>query len=261
MTRLSSTGPPASSRNIKQPNTFPAAARILLGAAVLAASVVGCSSTTSGGPAPAPSSETTIAQAFPSATTVGTALHTTLVNASAPHIGGTDVLRAPKQAPDPAECGGIIAAGEHATYQDAPVRGAAVGNFITDPASSGADPVNLIVSIVEVDSPRSAQAFYAATRARWQHCRNVTVRQPNEGLSAFLDRVDPVTESDSILYAGITVGNAGEESMNPILKRRAFTAKSRYLIDVELAGAAPSDVGEAAETARALARAIADHIT
>jgi hypothetical protein len=261
MTRFSSGLLAASSRNTKWQNTFLAALRALLGASALAAAAVGCSSTTGGGPAPAPSSHSTIEQAFPSATTLGTALHATLVNASGPHFGGMDVLRAPRQAPDPAECGGIIAAGERATFRDAAVRGAAVGTFTTGPGSSRDEPVNLIVSIVEVDSPNAAQAFYARTRTRWQHCQHVTVQQPNAGSSPFLNRIDPVTESDGILYAGVAVGNAGEESTNQVLERRVFMAKSRYLIDVELAGEPPSDPGKAADTARALARTIADHIT
>jgi hypothetical protein len=49
--------------------------------------------------------------------------------------------------------------------------------------------------------------------------------------------------------------------VDPILERRVFTAKSRYLIDVEIAGASPADGGKAADTDRALARAIADRIT
>lgn len=192
---------------------------------------------------------------------LGAALHTALVSASAPRFGGNDVLREPKQAPEPAECAGVIAAGERATYQNAPVRGAAVGSFVTDPASRTAEPVNLVVAIVEVDSAQSAQTFYSATRTRWQHCQNVTVTQPNGSAAASVDRIDPVTESNQILYAGVAVGEAGEQSVDPILERRVFTTKARYLIDVEIAGAATADGGKGADTARALAHAIADHIT
>lgn len=261
MTGLRSGSTAALPRNIKPQSGFPAATGMLVRAAVVAATAAGCSTTTTAGvPAPAPSSDHTIEHVFPTAAALGAELHTPLVSASTPRFGGTDVLRAPNTAPAPAECGGVIAAGERATFHDAPVRGAAVGTFVTNPASRTADPVNLVVSIVELDSPRSAQTFYATTRTRWQHCLNVTVTQPN-GSAPSLNRIDPVTESTGILYAGVTVSDAGEESMDPILERRVFTTKTRYLIDVDLAGAPPADAGKAADTARALAQAIADHIT
>jgi hypothetical protein len=187
---------------MKPQNTFTTTARIFVGAALFSVAAAGCSSNTGGAPAPAPSSDPTIGQIFPTADTLGAGLHAPLVSAAAPRFGGIDVLRAPNTAPNPADCGGVIAAGERATYQSAPVRGAAVGSFVTNPTSRTADPVNLVVSIVEVDSPRSAQTFYAETRTRWQHCHNVTVTQPNGGSVPTLNHIDPVTESDGSCTPG-----------------------------------------------------------
>jgi hypothetical protein len=174
----------------------------------------------------------------------------------ATEVGGIGALREDKDESSPAECAGLTHAGFGRTYQGAPQRAIARG-FWTTPQDSD-DRVNVVISVVELDSPSSAQSWYAKTAAQWVLCQGVTVTESTSAVS-FLQNIRRVTDSDGTLVAELSV-STDNGLMAPQLNRRAFTAISQYLIDAEVFGTLRHPDGSDLD-ASAVAHLVAGKIT
>ncbi len=146
--------------------------------------------------------------------------------------GGIDTLRDDKGAESPVECAGVTHAGYRSTYQGAPLRAAARGMWITPQRVD--ERVNIVISVVELDSADSAQTWYRRNAAQWGRCRDVTVTY-HTGAVSFIQSIRQVDDSDGELTAVLSV-STDNGIMTPGVNRRAFLVTSQYLVDAEVFG-------------------------
>jgi hypothetical protein len=213
--------------------------RAHLSAAVLVFSLVaGCSVTVAGQPVRTPPSA--VEWAMPNSAELGRALGLTMTAESTPQVGGIDAIRDDKAISSPMRCAGVTHAGFLPTFRGAPIRAASRG-FWNTPQSSD-DRVDVVVSVVELDSPSSAQSWYTRTVAQWERCRGVTVTE-RTGSVSFIQTISNVRDFDHTLTAELSVWT-DNGIMAPRLNRRAFTVTSQYLIDAEAFGTLNVDASD-----------------
>lgn len=173
-----------------------------------------------------------VERALPDASELTRVLGLPVESDSPTATGGIEALTDDKDASSPTRCAGITHAGYRRTYQGAPLRGLARGSWITPQDSD--DRVDVVISVVELDSPRSAQSWYVKTAAQWGQCEGVTVTESTSAVS-FIQSISRITDSDGMLAADLTV-STDNGLMKPVQNRRAFTAASQYLVDAEVFG-------------------------
>lgn len=205
--------------------------RALLFAAVLVASLLpGCSATVTGKAVRPPASA--VERALGNSSELSRVLGLAVESDALPQVGGIAALRDDKEGSSPPACAGVAHAGWHGTYVGAPLRAVARGFWATPQGSD--DRVNVVISVAELDSPSSAQAWYVRTAAQWGHCQGVTVTESTSAVS-FIQYISRISDSDKALAAELTV-STDNGIMTPVLNRRAFIATSQYLIDAEVFG-------------------------
>ena len=205
--------------------------RALLSAAVLVLSLLaGCTATVAGQAVRTPPNA--VERALPNSSELGRVLGLPMESESLPQVGGIEALRDDKDASSPVECAGVTHAGYLRAYRGAPLRAVARG-FWTTP-QGGDDRVNVVVSVVELDSPSSARSWYVRTAAQWGQCQGVTVTERTSAVS-FIQKISRISDSDGTLAAVLSV-STDNGLMTPGLNRRVFTATSQYLIDAEVFG-------------------------
>jgi PknH-like extracellular domain len=221
----------ALSRHTAPLTTITQVSRAVLSVAVVASSLlVGCSATVAGRAVRTPTN--TVERALPNSAELKRALGLPFESDSLTEVGGIGPLRGDKDEMSPLDCAGVTHAGYGRTYQGAPLRASARG-FWTTPQDSD-DRVNVVISVVELDSPSSAQSWYVKTAAQWAQCQGVTVTESTSAVS-FLQNIRRITDSDGTLTAELSV-STDNGLMTPQLNRRAFIATSQYLIDAEIFG-------------------------
>jgi hypothetical protein len=205
--------------------------RAVLSVAVVACGLLaGCSATVAGRAVRTPANG--VERALPNSAELSRVLGLPIESDSVTEIGGIGALRDDKEESSPVRCAGVTHAGYGPTYQGAPQRAIARG-FWTTPQDSD-DRVNVVISVVELDSPGSAEAWYVKTASQWGLCQGVTVTESTSAVS-FLQDIRRVTDSDGTLAAELSV-STDNGLMAPAMNRRAFTSISRYLIDAEVFG-------------------------
>ena len=192
--------------------------------------LAGCSATVAGHAVRGP--RNTLERALPDAPELKRVLGLPVESDSPPEYGGIEALRDDKDSSSPVECAGVTHAGYRRTYLGAPLRALARGSWITPQSSD--DRVDVVISVVELDSVGSAQSWYVKTATQWDKCQGATVTESTSAVS-FIQNVYRVTDSDGTLSAELSV-STDNGLMAPVVNRRAFTATSQYLIDVEVFG-------------------------
>jgi hypothetical protein len=215
----------------RSPHYYDEVSRAVLPVAVVACSLLaGCSTTVAGQAVRTPPNG--VERALPNSSELKRALGLPMESDSLTEVAGIGPLREDKDKMSPLDCAGVTHAGYGRTYQGAPLRASARG-FWTTPQDSD-DRVNVVISVVELDSPASAQSWYVKTAAQWAQCRGVTVTESTSAVS-FIQNIRRITDSDGTLTAELSV-STDNGLMTPQLNRRAFTATSQYLIDAEIFG-------------------------
>jgi hypothetical protein len=228
--------------------------RAVLSVAVVACSLLaGCSTSVAGRAMRTPTNA--VERALPNSSELTRVLGLPMESDSVTEVGGIGALRNDKEQSSPAECAGVTHAGFGRTYQGAPLRGIARG-FWTTPQDSD-DRVNVVISVVELSSPSSAQSWYAKTAAQWSRCEGVTVTESTSAVS-FLQNIRRVSDSGGTLLAELSVAT-DNGLMAPGRNRRAFIATSQYLIDAEVFGTLSSS-GASDLDASAIAHLVAGKI-
>jgi hypothetical protein len=203
--------------------------RALLPTAVLFIAVsTGCTTTTTGAAVKQPPS--IVAPSLPTPTELGKVLHLPMQTDGPLHIGGMESFRDTTESTSPRECAGVAHAGSLRTYHDAPVRDVASRLWTDRRGSDGG--VSVGISVVELDSSSSAQSLYASSAGHWRNCRDVTMTEKIGKLS-FIEKVRNTIDSKKILATEITL-STDDKLMSPGVNWRAFTATSRYVVDVEV---------------------------
>jgi hypothetical protein len=192
--------------------------------------LAGCSALVAGHPVRTPVNAAE--RALPSSFELRRILDLPIETDSLPQVGAMDALRDDENAISPAQCAGVTHAGYRLTYYGAAVRSVARGFWATSPGND--DRVNVVVSVVELDSPRGARSWYTKTAARWAQCQGVTVTEHTNAVS-FLQHIGRISDVDQTLTTELLV-TTDNGIMMPGLNRRAFTASSRYLVDTEVFG-------------------------
>jgi hypothetical protein len=201
---------------------------LLSSAMVIASLLAGCTSTLAGQPyRPA----NVVERALPTAAELGEALGFRVETSTGPQLGGLDVLRDDKDALSPRDCAGITHAGYRQSYQDAPVRDTA--RRLWESTRAGDEQVSAAVSVVELDSVKSAQSWYTESVVQWRKCREITVTERATSTLSFIQTISQVTDSDGTLTARIAV-TTSDGMISPGVNWRALTTTSRYLVDVEV---------------------------
>jgi hypothetical protein len=212
---------------------------LLSAAALVIVLITGCTATTAGTAVKKPSS--IVAQSLPTPGELGHVLHLPLETDGPLQVGGMETFREGKEITSPRDCAGVAHAGYLQTYHGAPVSDVA-RQLWTDRHSSDSG-VSVGISVVELNSSRSAQSLYSTSAAQWRNCRGVTMTEQIGKLS-LTETVRRITDSDATLTAEITLAT-DDELISPGVNWRAFTATSRYLVDVEMFRISPhSDASE-----------------
>ena len=199
-------------------------------AAVACCLLAGCSVTVAGQAVRSP--RNALERALPDASELKRALGLPIERDSPPEYGGIEALRDDKDASSPAACAGVTHAGYTVTYRGAALRALTRGSWMTPQDND--DRVNVVISVVEMDSASSARSWYDKTAAQWGQCQGVTVIESSSAVS-FIENIRRITDSDGTLVAELSV-LTDNGLIAPQLNRRAFTATSRYLIDAEVFG-------------------------
>jgi hypothetical protein len=212
---------------------------LLPAAALVIALITGCTATTTGTAVKKPPS--IVAQSLPTPAELGAVLHLPIETDGHLQVGGMETFRDAKETTSPLACAGVAHAGYLQTYRGAPVSDVA-RQLWTDRHSSDSG-VSVGISVVELDSSHSAQSLYSTSAAQWRNCRGVTMTEQIGKLS-FIERVRSITDSDAILTAELSLATS-DGLISPGVNWRAFTATSRYLVDVEMFRISPrSDASE-----------------
>jgi hypothetical protein len=205
--------------------------RAALSVAVVACSLLaGCCATVAGHAVRGP--RNALERALPDAAELKRVLGLPMEGDSPPEYGGIEALRDDKDASSPVACAGVTHSGFTVTYQGAALRALTRGSWMTPQNSD--DRVNVVISVVELDSPSSAQSWYVKTAAQWDRCQGVTVTESSSAVS-FIQNIRRITDSDGTLLAELSV-STDNGLIAPQQNRRAFTATSQYLVDAEVFG-------------------------
>jgi hypothetical protein len=205
--------------------------RTLLSTALLIPCLIaGCSGTVSGHAVRTPLS--TAERPLPDSAELARVVGLPLERDSAPEAGGIETLKNDKGSQSPMECAGVTHAGYLSTYQGAPLRAAARGTWITPQGVD--DRVNVVISVVELDSADNAQTWYRRAAAQWGQCRDITVTD-HTGAVSFIQSIRQVQDSDGELTAVLSVWT-DNGIMTPGVNRRAFIVTSQYFVDAEVFG-------------------------
>ena len=202
----------------------------LLVAVLVLGLLAGCSATVAGQAVRGP--QNALERALPDASELKRVLGLPMESDSPPEYGGIEALRDDKDASSPAACAGVTHAGYTVTYRGAALRALTRSSWMTPQNSD--DRVNVVVSVVELDSPSSAQSWYVRTAAQWGQCQGVTVIEGSSAVS-LIQNIRRITDSDGTLAAEVLV-STDNGLIAPQLNRRAFTANSQYLVDTEVFG-------------------------
>jgi hypothetical protein len=192
--------------------------------------LAGCSttSTTAGRPVKAP--PPAVERALPDTSQLSHALGGLPVENHADiSVGGSGVLRADDNSSSPPQCAGITHAGYLPSFQGAPVRAVSRSPWKAPPGRD--DSIIIVISVVELDTARDAQAWYSKTAARWAACANTEVDERYSN-TVFIQKVSTVNDSDHTLTAELTV-TTEDGLVTPQTNRRALALTSRFLVDVE----------------------------
>ena len=215
--------------------------------------LAGCSATVVGQAVRGP--RNALERALPDASELKRVLGLPLERESPPEYGGIEALRDDKDASSPVACAGVTHAGYTVTYRGAALLALIRGSWMTPQDSD--DRVNVVITVVEMDSPSSAQSWYVKTAAQWGQCQGVTVTESSSAVS-FIENIRRITDFDGTLVAELSV-LTDNGLIAPQLNRRAFTATSQYLVDAEVFGTVRHpDVSDL--DASAVARLVAEKI-
>ncbi|SKU60254.1 Hypothetical conserved lipoprotein LppR [Mycobacteroides abscessus subsp. massiliense] len=131
----------------------------------------------------------------------------------------------------PLDCVGVAHSGERNTYENARLRGAAQGSWITRGAG---DQTRVLVTVVEFLSPQDTSAWYAKISSDWPRCQGITVTQRADAYT-FTDYISHVSETVGVMGAELLLSTS-DGLMSPTPHGRALTAVSSYAVDVEVLG-------------------------
>lgn len=218
--------------------------RIGVGALVLVLSA--CSGTVDGNAAAHQRSQAdghhvrSITQVLPEPAELSVAVGAPVQAESEGSVGGIESLPNGMGDASPIECLGVHSPRMRRTFNNAPVTAAVEGEWETDSESGEApDPnIRITVGVIELDSAASAHSWYSTFASQWQQCQGKTVTMAsaiagsNEQNAA---QITDVANTDGVLSAAVLVrAGVAADTRGPLVKQRALTAASHFIVDVQV---------------------------
>nr|WP_197514912.1 sensor domain-containing protein [Mycobacterium sp. 852013-50091_SCH5140682] len=216
-----------------------------IGVAALGLILSACSSTVGGNAAAyQPSQQTgdrvqSIRQVLPESGELSVAVGAPMQSESEASVGGIGSLPNGLGDASPIECLGVHSPRMRRTYQDAPVTGAVDGEWETGSGSVALpDPdIRITVGVIELDSAASSHSWYSKFASQWQQCDGKTMTMASAIAGSHEQNVAEVTnvaDSDGVISAAVLVRAGVADTRRPLVKQRALTAASRFIVDVEV---------------------------
>lgn len=182
-------------------------------------------------------------------------------------VGGIELLPNGMGDASPIECLGVHSPRMRHTFQDAPVTAAVEGEW-GNSSESGETPdpnIRITVGVIELDSVASAHSWYSTFDSQWRQCQGKTVTMAsaiagsNEQNTA---EITNVADTHGVLSAAVLVrAGVATDTRKPLVKQRALTAASRFIVDVQTVRISTESAGQATDVqAVAVARLIANRI-
>ncbi|MGV0737539.1 sensor domain-containing protein [Mycobacterium syngnathidarum] len=218
--------------------------RIGVGALVLVLSA--CSGTVDGNAAAHQAAQEpgddvrSIAQVLPEPAELSVAVGAPVQTESEGSAGGIDSLPNGMGDASPIECLGVHSPRMRRTFQNAPVTAAMEGAWESSSESGELpDPdIRITAGVIELDSAASAHSWYSKFASQWQQCQGQTVTMAsgvagsNEQNAA---QITDVANTNGVLSAAVLVrAGVAADTREPLVKQRALTAASRFVVDVQV---------------------------
>ncbi|WP_307864198.1 sensor domain-containing protein [Mycolicibacterium fortuitum] len=182
-------------------------------------------------------------------------------------VGGIDSLPNGMGDASPIECLGVHSPRMRHTFQNAPVTAAIEGEWESSSESSEPpDPnIRITAGVIELDSAASAHSWYSRFASQWQQCQGQTVTMASAIAGSSEQNAAEITDvadTDGVLSAAVLVrAGAAEDTREPLVKQRALTVASSFIVDVQVVRVSTESPDHATDgRAVVVARLIANRI-
>lgn len=208
-----------------------------------------------------------IRQVLPEPAELSVAVGAHMQTESAGPVGGIDSLPNGMGDASPIECLGVYSPRMRRTFQNAPVTAAIESEWESSSESGDLrDPnIRITVGVIELDSAASAHSWYSTFASQWQQCQGQTVTMASAIAGSHEQNAAQITnvaDTDGVLSAAVLVrAGVAADTREPLVKQRALTAASRFIVDVQVVRISTESPDRATDSqAVAVARLIANRI-
>lgn len=245
--------------------------RIGVGALVLVLSA--CSGTVDGNAAAHQAAQEpgddvrSIRQVLPEPAELSVAVGAPVQTESENSVGGIDSLPNGMGDAFPSECLGVHSPRMRRTFQNAPVTAAIEGEWKSSSESGELPDPNtrITTGVIELDSAASAHSWYSTFASQWQQCQGKTVTMASAIAGSDEQNAAQITDvanTDGVLSAAVLVrAGVAADTQEPLVKQRALTTASRFIVDVQVVRISTESADQATDgQAIAVAQLIANRI-